>query len=87
MHEARLWLRCVGLALPVAGLQTRNERSEAEPTYGMRKVFLNSRGLRAGWRLLIFVGIFAGLTFLANWIIPKIFQSVRKRVAEHLARK
>ena len=42
-------------------------------TYGMRKVFLNSRGLRAGWRLLIFVGIFVGLTFLANWIIPKIF--------------
>ncbi len=39
----------------------------------MRKIFLNSRGLRAGWRLLIFVGIFAGLGFLANWIIPKIF--------------
>jgi hypothetical protein len=40
----------------------------------MRKVFFNSRGLRAGWRLVIFVGIFVGLQFLANWIIPKIFR-------------
>jgi hypothetical protein len=39
----------------------------------VRKVFFNSRGLRAGWRLLIFVGIFVGLGFLANWIVPKIF--------------
>src|ERR1700683_2175000 len=39
----------------------------------MRKILLNSRGLRAGWRLLIFVGIFVGLGFLADWIIPKIF--------------
>lgn len=38
----------------------------------MRKLFFNSRGLRAGWRLLIFVGIFAGLGFLASWIVPKI---------------
>src|SRR5271169_206210 len=40
----------------------------------MRKIFLNSRGLRAGWRLLIFVGLFIGLGFLSNWIVPKIFQ-------------
>jgi len=39
----------------------------------MRKIFFNSRGLRAGWRLLVFVGIFVGLGFLSNWIIPKIF--------------
>jgi membrane protease YdiL (CAAX protease family) len=39
----------------------------------VRKTFFNSRGLRAGWRLLIFVGIFVGLGFLANWIVPKIF--------------
>ena len=39
----------------------------------VRKIFLNSRGFRAGWRLLIFVGIFAGLGFLANWIVPLIF--------------
>lgn len=38
----------------------------------MRKIFFNSRGLRAGWRLLIFVGIFVGLGFLANWIVPRI---------------
>jgi uncharacterized protein len=34
---------------------------------------LNSRGLRAGWRILIFMGIFVGLGYLANWIVPKIF--------------
>ena len=39
----------------------------------MKRVFSNSHGLRAGWRLLIFVGIFVGLVFLSNWIIPKIF--------------
>ena len=39
----------------------------------MKKIFFNSRGLRAGWRLLIFVGIFVGLGFLSNWIIAKIF--------------
>ncbi len=39
----------------------------------MRRIFFNSRGLRAGWRLLIFVGIFVGLGFLADWIVPKIF--------------
>ena len=39
----------------------------------MRKVFFNSHGLRAGWRLLIFVSIFVGLVFLSNWTIPKVF--------------
>jgi membrane protease YdiL (CAAX protease family) len=39
----------------------------------VKKVFSNSRGLRAGWRLLIFVGIFVGLEFLAGWILPRIF--------------
>jgi len=40
----------------------------------MRKIFFNARGLRAGWRLLIFVGIFVGLSYLLdNWVIPKIF--------------
>jgi len=39
----------------------------------VRKIFFNSRDLRASWRLLIFVGIFVGLGFLADWIIPKIF--------------
>lgn len=39
----------------------------------MRKIFFNSRGLRAGWRLIIFVGIFVALGFLANWVVPKIF--------------
>jgi uncharacterized protein len=40
--------------------------------YDVRKIFFNPRGLRAGWRLLIFVGIFVCLGFLANWIVSKI---------------
>jgi membrane protease YdiL (CAAX protease family) len=39
----------------------------------MRKIFFNLHGLRAGWRLLIFVGIFVGLGFLSDWIITKVF--------------
>jgi membrane protease YdiL (CAAX protease family) len=39
----------------------------------VKRIFFNSRGLRAGWRLLIFVGIFIALGFLSNWIILKIF--------------
>lgn len=41
----------------------------------MRKIFFNSRGLRAGWRLLIFVGIFVGLGYATDWlarIVPAI---------------
>jgi membrane protease YdiL (CAAX protease family) len=34
----------------------------------VRKVFFNARGLRDGWRLLIFVGIYVGLVLLAGWI-------------------
>lgn len=43
----------------------------------MRKIFFNSRGLRAGWRLLIFVGIFVGLGYATDWlarIVPAISQ-------------
>jgi len=39
----------------------------------VRKIFFNSDGLRAGWRLLIFVGIFVGLQFLGDWTVPKVF--------------
>ena len=39
----------------------------------MRKIFFNSDGLRAGWRLLIFVAIFVGLGFAADWIVPRVF--------------
>lgn len=37
-------------------------------TFNVRKVFFNAQGLRAGWRLLIFVGIYVGLVLLAGWI-------------------
>jgi membrane protease YdiL (CAAX protease family) len=53
-------------------LPRRHEIPQASVPKTVRKIFLNSRGLRAGWRLLIFVGIFVGLEFLANWIVPKI---------------
>jgi len=39
----------------------------------MCKIFLNPRGLRAGWRLLIFVGIFVALQFGANWVVERVF--------------
>lgn len=39
----------------------------------MRTVFFNSRGLRAGWRLLIFAVIFVALSFLTDWAATKIF--------------
>jgi len=39
----------------------------------VRKIFFNSDGLRAGWRLLIFVAIFVGLGFAADWIVPRVF--------------
>lgn len=38
----------------------------------MKKIFFNSRGLRSGWRLLLFAAIFAGLEFLTNWAVPRI---------------
>ena len=39
----------------------------------MRELFLNRCGLRAGWRLLIFVAIFAALSFAADWVITRVF--------------
>lgn len=38
----------------------------------MKKIFLNSRGLRAGWRLLIFVGLFLGLGYLTNLLVDHV---------------
>lgn len=38
----------------------------------MRTILFNSRGLRAGWRLLIFVAIFLMLSFLASLFVEKI---------------
>src|SRR5271154_2041672 len=60
------WVACEGPS-------NRERKISGGTTYDMKRIFLNSRGLRAGWRLLIFVGIFVGLGFLANWIVPLIF--------------
>jgi membrane protease YdiL (CAAX protease family) len=38
----------------------------------LRAIFFNPRGLRAGWRLLIFVAIFVGLSALADQIATKV---------------
>ncbi|HKS71804.1 MAG TPA: CPBP family intramembrane glutamic endopeptidase [Terriglobales bacterium] len=42
----------------------------------MRNIFLNARGLRAGWRLLIFVGLFFLFGFLTSELVEKIFRPV-----------
>ena len=39
----------------------------------MKRVFFNPRGLRAGWRLLIFVAIFVALSFATDWIVTQLF--------------
>lgn len=38
----------------------------------VRKIFLNPRGLRAGWRLLIFVAIFFCLGYAGNGIVTRL---------------
>lgn len=51
----------------------------------MRELFLNRRGLRAGWRLLIFVAIFAGLSFAADWLITRIFHPSQRAFLDPLS--
>lgn len=57
------------------GLQSRSRRERAWGSVPrrMRTILFNARGLRAGWRLLIFAAIFVALSFSANWIITKVF--------------
>jgi membrane protease YdiL (CAAX protease family) len=38
----------------------------------LRTIFFNPRGLRAGWRLLIFVAIFVGLSALADLVATRV---------------
>jgi membrane protease YdiL (CAAX protease family) len=45
----------------------------SERTSGVQTIFLNARGLRAGWRLLIFVGLFIGLGLVTDWMVQAIF--------------
>jgi membrane protease YdiL (CAAX protease family) len=39
----------------------------------MRKIFLGEHGVRAGWRLLIFVAIFVALAFLTDRLLTFLF--------------
>src|SRR5215467_5644303 len=38
----------------------------------MRKIFFGARGLRSGWRLAIFVGIYAAILFGWGWVAAKV---------------
>jgi len=38
----------------------------------MKKIFCSAGGLRSGWRLLIFVGLFVTLGFMAKWSVHRI---------------
>lgn len=51
---------------------------------GMRRVFFNVRGLRAGWRLLIFVGLFFLLGFLTSELIERVFHPVQRSFLDPL---
>ena len=53
--------------------------------FGVRQIFLNARGLRAGWRLLIFVGLFVGLGFVTEWIVQAIFHLKQRPFLDPLA--
>jgi uncharacterized protein len=50
----------------------------------MRRIFLNQSGLRAGWRLLIFVGAFFALQFAADWMIVKLVHPQRRSFLDPL---
>ena len=54
-------------------------------TLSVRTIFLNPRGLRAGWCLLMFVGLFVGLGFLAEWIVQAIFHPKPRPFLDPLA--
>jgi membrane protease YdiL (CAAX protease family) len=51
----------------------------------MRRAFFNSRGLRAGWRLLIFLAIFAALSFLTDWAVVKVFHPKQRAFLDPLS--
>lgn len=48
----------------------------------MRTVFFNRRGLRAGWRLLMFAAIFVGLSLATDWFITKVFHPQQRGFLE-----
>ncbi len=52
-----------------------------QPTSTVHKIFLGSSGLRAGWRLLIFLVLFSALVFVARSLmvrVPVIHQVLRE---------
>jgi len=55
-----------------AFIGTIDDATQQKGAKTLRQIFFNSRGFRAGWRLVIFIGIYVSLGFLANWIVSKI---------------
>jgi membrane protease YdiL (CAAX protease family) len=51
----------------------------------MRGYFFNSRGLRAGWRLLIFLAIFAALSFATDWVVVRVFHPKERAFLDPLS--
>lgn len=53
-------------------VQPSNSRISAEPSSMLRRIFIGDAGLRAGWGLLIFIVLFAGLASSINLILRKL---------------
>jgi membrane protease YdiL (CAAX protease family) len=51
----------------------------------MKELFFNRRGLRAGWRLVILIAIFAALSFAADWAITKVFHPQQRPFLDPLS--
>jgi len=51
----------------------------------MREIFLNRRGLRAGWRLLIFVALLSALSFASDWGSARLFHPSQRPFLDPLS--
>jgi len=64
--------------LPSREATTPVEPISPAPPPKLRKIFLGKDGLRAGWSLLIFIALFAGLIYCSNVISRKLDPSAAK---------
>ncbi len=61
-----------------AGVTTPTEPIPPPQPSTLRKVFVGEDGIRAGWSLLIFLALFAGIALSANLIIHRLHPSFAK---------
>jgi uncharacterized protein len=61
-----------GLSAHEDALPPSKSQSSPPPRSILRRIFIGDAGLRAGWGLLIFVAMFAGLAFTINFILRKL---------------